>query len=95
MTVYPATLDLSGRLHGSGWAGRNFLSLIHFQIGFNLFLSMEGIEMKKLFVLFFPDPFVNLPAAGNMLAQAKDQMNTKIKGGKTMEIKAHRLIMKI
>ena len=29
-----------------------------------------------------------IAGGGNMLAQAKDQMNTKIKGGKTMEIKS-------
>jgi Raf kinase inhibitor-like YbhB/YbcL family protein len=48
---------------------------------------MEGIEMKNYFFCFFLTICL-IAVSGNMLAQAKDQMNTKIKGGKTMEIKS-------
>ena len=47
---------------------------------------MEGIEMKNYLVCFFLTIF--LIAGGIETLQAKDQMNTKIKGGKTMEIKS-------
>jgi Raf kinase inhibitor-like YbhB/YbcL family protein len=48
---------------------------------------MEGTEMKNYPFCFFLTIFL-IAGGGNMLAQAKDQMNTKIKGGKTMEIKS-------
>ncbi len=41
--------------------------------------------MKNYLICFFLTIFL-IAAGGNMLAQAKDQMNTKIKGGKIMEI---------
>jgi Raf kinase inhibitor-like YbhB/YbcL family protein len=43
--------------------------------------------MKNYLIYFFLTIFL-IAGGGNMLAQAKDQMNTKIKGGKTMEIKS-------
>ena len=43
--------------------------------------------MKNYPFCFFLTIFL-IAGGGNMLAQAKDQMNTKIKGGKTMEIKS-------
>jgi Raf kinase inhibitor-like YbhB/YbcL family protein len=46
---------------------------------------MEGIEMKNYLFYFFLIICL-IAGGGNMLAQAKDQMNIKIKGGTTMEI---------
>jgi Raf kinase inhibitor-like YbhB/YbcL family protein len=48
---------------------------------------MEGIEMKNYLFYFFLTICL-VAGGGNMLAQAKDQINGKIKGGKTMEIKS-------
>jgi Raf kinase inhibitor-like YbhB/YbcL family protein len=45
---------------------------------------MEGIEMKYYLFCFFLT--ICLIAGGIETLQAKDQMNTKIRGGKTMEI---------
>ena len=46
---------------------------------------MEGIEIKNYFFCFFA-LICLIAARGEPLAQAKDQINTKIRGGKTMEI---------
>ena len=43
--------------------------------------------MKNYLFCFFLT-ILFIAGSGNMFAQAKDQMNTKIKGGKTMEIKS-------